>query len=283
MGSRSAGSSASNSKQSAECRSNRCSSEGLSATLSDGTVRWFRSQDPRALNRQLSLACLVWALVMVSAHVALAETVVFIMVPAEKSQDYGAYASRLHSELTAAGFAAVTTQSSSSLDPAMVAADAERFSSPISVSITISQGMVSGFVWIADLQKGGGTLRPVPEYPIGDDAPSVFAVKATDMLQGLLVELGYRAKRPDSHESEASPAEPTGKPPAPSQLLFTKSERAAKPPSGENRTVPKPALSALDNKSNAWQITAAVSVMERWPMYPGAFGGASDSCESGLL
>ena len=195
------------------------------------------------------------------------------MVPAEKSQDYSAYESRLHSELTAAGYAAATVQIPSSADPTTVAVNAERFSSPIAVSITISRAMVSGFVWIADLQKGGGTLRPVPEYPIGEEAPSVFAVKATDVLHGLLLELGYRANRPVLHESEASPDATAANQTIPLQSVAPQPERVVKPSSNQAREVPNPAISVRKENSNTWQITAATSVMQRWPLYSPNLGG----------
>ena len=142
---------------------------------------------------------------------ALAENPVLILVPASDDPDYAVVENRLRSELSAAGFSTETATVSKPLDSASLPANAARFSAPMAISITISNDTVFGLVYIANSGNGQPLIRAVPGYPVGEQAPSVFAVKATDVLHGALLELAHTGNTSSESLSESTSSAP--KPP----------------------------------------------------------------------
>ena len=137
---------------------------------------------------------------------ALAENPVLILVPASDDPEYAVVESRLRSELSAAGFSPAAATVSQPLDTASLPANAARFSAPMAISITISNDTVFGLVYIANSGNGQPLIRAVPGYPVGEQAPSVFAVKATDVLHGALLELAHVNTFSESQSESTSSA-----------------------------------------------------------------------------
>jgi len=50
---------------------------------------------------------------------------------------------------------------------------------------------VSGLVWMKDAKAERSLERAVPPEALSSDSPAVFAIRATDVLHGGLLELGY--------------------------------------------------------------------------------------------
>ncbi len=191
-----------------------------------------------------------------------AGSTVLIIVPESDGYDYHAFESRLRAELIAEGFAVATAGVTTAPNPTTIADSAERWSTPIAVSISLSQDAVYGYVWVADLKKGGGTLRPVPAYPLSTQPSEIFAVKATDVLQGLLLELGYRKPEPTAaREPPEPPPEQTAPPP-----------NAATRSRAEPVVVPvKPSVAAKEPRT--FYASAALALAERPHSYPLSAGG----------
>ena len=154
-------------------------------------------------SRWLGIALL--SLIFTLASVVRAENFVLIIVPSGDGIDYSSYENRLRSELIAAGFATVTESLPAPIDSASVSENAARFSTNIAISISISDGIVFGYVSINDTGTHRTMVRPVPGYPIGDQAPSVFAVRATDVLHGAMLEL---SNAPNASRSKTPPQVP---------------------------------------------------------------------------
>ncbi len=138
--------------------------------------------------------------------VARAEELILVAVPTGDNPDYAPFESRLRAELTAAGFATVTEAISGPIDAAALSAHTTRLSTRFAISVSIANGMVSGLVYVANFDKSSDLIRTVPGYPIGEQAAGVFAVKATDVLHGVSLEL----KHPGNFARAPAPAsEPT--------------------------------------------------------------------------
>jgi hypothetical protein len=74
---------------------------------------------------------------------------------------------------------------------------ATRLAIPAAISISVHDGVVSGMVWIRGRAASPDLMRSIPNYPLSDQTPSVFAVRATDVLHGGLLELGYIGTTPE--------------------------------------------------------------------------------------
>ena len=150
--------------------------------------------------------------------VARAENYVVIVVPSGDNIDYSTFENRLRFELIAAGYATITATLPAPIDAATLPAIAARFSTNVAVSLSILDGIVYGFVSITDPIAHKNTIRAVPGYPIGEQTPGVFAVRATDVLHGAMLELNYVRSAPQIQR---------GGEPAKSQRLVTPAPKQA--------------------------------------------------------
>lgn len=167
--------------------------QGLFGALSKRALRRVCAQNSRALTQrwlQFALAGIVFIFTPSLAH---AESPVLILVSSGDDPNYAIFENRLRSELLAAGFSVETASVSEPLNSVGLAMNAVRYSASRAISITISNEMVFGLVYIANSGNGPALIRAVPGYPVGEQAPSVFAVKATDVLHGALLELAHSA------------------------------------------------------------------------------------------
>ncbi len=125
-----------------------------------------------------------------------AQTPVVIVVPHVNTTDYEDFEHRLRSELVAAGFQPISVEVLVEVTPQTLQAQATRLTSAAAISISVHDKVVSGVVWIRARGKSPDLLRSVPDYPLNEQAPTVFAVRATDVLHGGLLELGYVGTTP---------------------------------------------------------------------------------------
>ena len=132
--------------------------------------------------------------------------------------------------MLAAGFQTLTETVAGPIDQAVLSESAARLSAGLAVSISISQSTVSGYVFIANSSGGADVIRVVPEYGVGEEAPSVFAVKATDVLHGALLELHLRGNL------AAAPAENKKRPQRESKPQRTESPADTRSTSGAKAT-----------------------------------------------
>ena len=157
----------------------------------------------------------VWLMVALICPRAIAGPPVLLVLQdnIENDADYSPYENRLRAELTADGYSVSTTWTRNAGEPGLQNLSGEPFSSPIVIAISLLEQKVTGYVWVAHPTKGGGMLRPIPPQPRSEPAAAIFAVKATEVLRGILLELEYK--------SQTGPVEvsPIGKsqPPTPTQ------------------------------------------------------------------
>ena len=134
---------------------------------------------------------------MLWAFPARAQTPVVIVVPHESETDYEQFEHRLRSELVAEGFQPVSVEVPLAVTAQTLQRQATRLMSPAAIGIIVNEKVVSGQVWIRGRGTSPNSLRPIAPYPPGTQAPVVFAVRATDVLHGGLLELGYIGTTPE--------------------------------------------------------------------------------------
>jgi len=137
-----------------------------------------------------------------ASHLAHAAKPVLILVPVSDDPNYATIENRLRSELSAAGFSPETATVSEPLDSASLPATAARFSAPMAITITVSNETVFGLVYIANSGDGPPLVRAVPGHHVGEQAPSIFAVQAADVLHGALLELAHSGNASSAVEPE---------------------------------------------------------------------------------
>lgn len=130
------------------------------------------------------------ALLLLWACLARAQTSVIIVVPHVSTSDYEPYEHRLRSELIAEGFQPISVEVLA-VTSQTLQKHATRLMSPAAISISVHDGVVSGMVWIRGRAASPDLMRSIPDYPLSAQTPSIFAVRATDVLHGGLLELGY--------------------------------------------------------------------------------------------
>lgn len=175
-------------------------------------------------------------------------------------------ATRLHSELVAAGFDVRTVPSTDPPSILLLKNLAEREAAAAAVAIVSSPDSVSGIVWMRDSEAERVLVRRVPEEPRSADSPAVFAIRATDLLHGGLLQLGYPRPKP----AEADPSAPpnTGPPPPENANPVV---APAKPPRKPAEPVPRQPAKRKGNSAGprpqgaaperAWEIMAGASAL----------------------
>jgi hypothetical protein len=132
-------------------------------------------------------------------------TAVLIVVQGGGSSDLNACEQRLRSELLAEGYQPTTVQVTSEPNASVLVDTAKRLSSPAAIAVSIRDNTVSGLVWMVAPKKSGGLLRAVTAYPLNEQAPAIFAISATDVLHGGLLELGYVQETSKTVATASSP------------------------------------------------------------------------------
>jgi hypothetical protein len=241
---------------------------------------------------------------LLAASIADAQTQVVIVVPHSNTDDYYPYEHRLRSELISEGYQPVSVEISNEVSAATLKQNATRLMSPAAISLTIRDQVIAGTVWIQGRQGSRDLLRPVPEYPLGPQAPSVIAVRAADVLHGGLLELGYigTAPEPPAPAPTATPISQGSSngstPPSPPAPAASRSgaqtKLAASPKSSPiSKSPPTPQSSALPDlpqtgpregaasvppqtdPSPRWQIRALFSLAQPYLRSPLALGAST--------
>lgn len=207
---------------------------------------------------------LPWLLV---ASVADAQTPIVIVVPHSNNDDYYPYEHRLRSELISEGYQPVSVEISSEVSAAVLKQNATRFVSPAAITLSIRDQGIAGTVWIQGRQGSRDLLRPVPEYPMGPQAPSVFAVRAADVLHGGLLELGYIGTLSESPLPAPTPpsvaaGSANGFPSTPPPSTPAKPEAQTKPvasATAKSAPSPQPSPSPVTPKPPPHELSASVA------------------------
>ncbi len=228
----------------------------------------------------LAFVCLAFCLAF-DAHAASlgSENIVVVVVPTGDNVDYSPFENRLRSELTAAGHSTVTATLPAPIESSDLPTHARRLGSDICISISISDGMVVGFVSVADPASEKIVVRSIPGYPAGEQAPSIFAVRATDVLHGVLLELNYVPNAPQKPNTaqEDKPhinrsAKPAGERKAENPAAEVKHE-----PIAEQRGDAPPARPLPPNKgpstSRHWGVSVGAGLNAAGHSLPLASGG----------
>lgn len=152
------------------------------------------------------------------ARPARADVSVLIITPTDDTQDFTVFESRLRSELLAAGFSVSAARVPGQPEYASIASNAERNASQAAIAVSVTEGELCGLLWISDPAHSTDLMRPVRCCPLDNDAPLVFAVRATDALSAGLLELRYPLTERHSTEpadntpaTHARPEEPPNK------------------------------------------------------------------------
>jgi hypothetical protein len=209
---------------------------------------------------------------------AAAQTSVLIVIQRNGPSEITACTQQLRSELLAEGYDPDTVQVPDVPSASVLVDTAKQLSSPAAISISLRAGVISGLVWIVDPDEPGGLLRTIAEQPMGETAPVVFAVKATNVLQGALLELGYvppklaateatSSNEPQAllHEPNPSPREPDLKPKQQAQTTVTP------PPSAKAPHVSK---GKRPHRKHDWQLALGAESMFPVTGKPFAFGAS---------
>jgi hypothetical protein len=192
-----------------------------------------------SLRRVSFLAPLV-ALGILLARTVWAGILIVIVLPARPSKEYEALVPRLRSELMAAGFDVRTVHTVEPPSAFVLQQVAEREASSAALSMTVSSGSVSGLVWMRDAKRLRSLERVVPAEALSSDTPAVFAIRATDVLHGGLLELGYPRPKPAVPSPPVSPAPPASA--LPNATLEPLKAPGAPPSSPPSATEPPKAL-----------------------------------------
>jgi hypothetical protein len=180
--------------------------------------------------RAIAVAAL-WAASLASAHVIAAPRVV-ILVRDPTDSDATRFESRLRSELLAAGFEVLSVPDPSEVGPDMLEAVAVRTQSVASIAVERPVGSVSATVWVSEQVTGKTLVRKVRPENVSPDAPSVFALRAVELLRASLLEL-----------NEPHPAR--GSVPAPDRVRQWVSPPVPSPGASSGAPRPAPALGLL--------------------------------------
>jgi hypothetical protein len=205
------------------------------------------------------------------ARLAEAQLSVVIVVPHVNITEYEGFEHRLRSELIAEGFQPASVEVSGEVTPQTLQKHATRLMSPAAISISILDQVVTGLVWIRARGNGTDLLRSLPEYPLGEQAPSFFAVRATDVLHGGLLELGYIGTTPEASTSSsplpafsaAADVKTSKLPPAPEKASAPQQNAALK--SRTRRPFAKP---KREKPSKTWFFRGMASVEVPFLGYP---------------
>jgi hypothetical protein len=114
------------------------------------------------------------------------------------------FETRLRAELLGSGFEVLTVADpATAVTPANLEAAAERTAAAAAIAIDQPADSVTGDVWVTERVTGKTLLRHLRAEPGSTDAPSVFALRAVELLRASLLELN------EAHPPRGSvPAEP---------------------------------------------------------------------------
>jgi hypothetical protein len=113
-----------------------------------------------------------------------------IVVQQSRVEQTTEFETRLRAELLGSGFEVLTVaEPTTSVTPANLEAAAERTQAVAAIAIDQPASSVTGDVWVTERVTGKTLLRHLRAEPGSADAPSVFALRAIELLHASLLEL----------------------------------------------------------------------------------------------
>ncbi len=213
--------------------------------------------------RSVWFALVLVATSLLTSPAAARQTVVLILAGGSAAELFP-YELRVRSELLASGFAVTSVQVPDADDTGQLARTAGGMMTQAAVTIVLSQNSVSGAVWATSHDSQRTLLRTIHPVPLGDDAAAVFAIRATEVLNAVLIELGYPRRtpaEPPDPSPEPPPATPSTeaaeRPPAPPAASAPRDPHPA--PAGPRGSKPPPAPAT--EAGSAWRIGAGVALL----------------------
>ena len=222
----------------------------------------------------LRSACFLLVLVatsLLTSPAAAKQTVVLVLAGGSAAELFP-YELRVRSELLSAGYSVTTVQVPEAGDTGHLARTAGGMMTQAAVAIVLSQDSISGAVWATSHDSQRTLLRTIQPEPLGEDAAATFAIRATEVLNAVLIELGYPRrppvdlpKPPGSNEppQEVSPTKPppsaesaesSGPPPSAAAPALP-----ARPPSSP--PVSKPSPTPAPKAQSPWGAGAGVALL----------------------
>lgn len=199
------------------------------------------------MRRTLHLAiALLAAVLLLSSAPAEAAPRVTIVVRRVSDSVMEQFETQLRAELLTMGFEVLTLpEPPTSVDPDSLEAIAERTQAIAAIIIDQPEGNVSGRLWITERITGKTLFRKVRPEKMSSDAPTIFALRAVELLRASLLEL-------------QEPHPTRGTVPAPPQLRQLVAPQPAVPSSATPPPAAPPA-SAKPPPSARTQATAPAS------------------------
>jgi len=166
------------------------------------------------------------------------QTVVLVMAGGSQ-QELAPVEQQLRSELLAGGFGVTSIQVPELSDAASFEQTVSGLVSQAAIAVIRSESSVSGFVWATSRDHERMLVRPIEPVALSDEAPGVFAIRASELLHAILLELGW-PKRPPP-ETTGAPAPTPTESPAPEPPLPAP-PAPSPPPKRTTAPAQKPAL-----------------------------------------
>ena len=224
--------------------------------------------------RSLWFALVLVATSLLSSPAAARQTVVLVLAGGSAAELFP-YELRVRSELLASGFAVTAVQVPDADNTGQLARTAGGMMTKAAVAIVLSEDSVSGAVWATSHDSQRTLLRTIQPVPVGEEAATVFAIRATEVLNAVLIELGYPPRTPPEADTPPAASEPppdTSLPPPPTGVKPPESpeqtpvpasssapRRSASPPPGPRVSTP-PAAAATEAGS-VWRVRAGAALL----------------------
>lgn len=152
---------------------------------------------------------------------ALGAARVSIAIEQPSDGELGRFETQLRSELLAMGYDVLTLADAPKVhDPAAMLNVTERTGSAAAIVITRADGGVTVMIWLKGRRNAAPVVRTLRADPAAPGDPSVFALRAVELLRATLLESGAPpAAEPPRSEPEPSAPRPTPSLPAPESPL----------------------------------------------------------------
>ena len=207
---------------------------------------------------------LILAGVLLVSPTAWATQTVVLVLAGGSQQELASVEQQLRSELLASGFGVTSIQVPRLPDSASFERTAAGLASQAAIAVVRSDSSVWGFVWATTRDGERALVRPIEPVVLSDEAATVFSIRATELLNAALLELGWPRRPPreqleapaDANDDESRPAPspeplPTPEPP---------SAPAPNPPVASSATH-EPAPPPAPRRAAKWAVRAGVSVI----------------------
>jgi hypothetical protein len=198
--------------------------------------------------------------VLVLSRTAVATPTVVLVMAGGSQQELAHVEQRLRSELLAGGFAVTSVQVPEPPDTATFERTTSNLVTQAAVAVIRSESGVSGFVWASSKDDERTLVRSIQPVPLSEDAPAVFAIRASELLNAMLLELGWPKRAPLDTQT-APPAPPSTPPSEPEEEAPTPSVPAKSSPPTPAPTTFAPVASAATTAAPTKKWTVGIGVI----------------------